>query len=80
MFQISNGHVILVADKYHNPDYENRLKKIINAFYKEYEKLKYDYKIVMGESFDEISRRNEYISLVRIIQKHMEMNTVNMVT
>ncbi len=79
LFQVSNGHVILVADKYHNPDYENRLNKIINAFYIEYESFKYDFKIVMGESFEEISRRNEYISLIKVIHDHMEMNTVHMI-
>ena len=61
------------------PDYENRLNKIINAFYIEYESFKYDFKIVMGESFEEISRRNEYISLIKVIHDHMEMNTVHMI-
>ncbi len=80
LFQVSNGHVILVAKKKLNPDHENRENKIINAFYPEYEKFQMDYKIVMGESIDEISRKNEYVSFIRNIHRKMPMNTMHMVT
>lgn len=78
LFQINNGHVILIARKKANPDYENKINKIINAFYVEYEKFQYDYKIVMGESIEEISRKNEYISFINSIHRRMEMNSVHL--
>ena len=79
LFQVSNGHFILVADKNHNSDYENKINKMINSFYVEYERLKYDYKIVMGESIEEVSRKNEYVSLIRVIMDHMDVNTIHFI-
>ena len=79
LFQISNGHVILFAPKKSNPDYENRLNKILNAFHDEYEKFKFDYKVVIGETIDEISRKNEYLSFIENIYRHMELNEVHIV-
>lgn len=79
LFQVSSGHVILMAEKRRNPDYENRVNKIINAFNVEKEKFGYDFKIVLGETVDEISRRKEYVSFIRIIQDHIDMNTIHMV-
>ncbi|SEP63082.1 EAL domain, c-di-GMP-specific phosphodiesterase class I (or its enzymatically inactive variant) [Lachnospiraceae bacterium NE2001] len=79
LFQVSNGHVILMAKKKNNPDYENRLNKILNAFDGEYEKYQLDYKIVFGESIEEISRKNEYVSFIKNIHRNMEMNTVHIV-
>ncbi len=79
LFQINNGHVILMAKKIYNPDYENKVNKLINAFYDEYERFKYDYKIVVGESIDEISRKNEYVSFINNIHRNMEMNSIHMV-
>ena len=77
LFQINNGHVMLVAKKNYNPDYENRINKLINAFYIEYEKFQLDFKIVMGETIDEISRKNEYISFINNIHRNMEMNSIH---
>ena len=79
LFQISNGHVVLMARKKMNSDYENRINKLLNAFEAEYEKFKFDYKIIAGASIEEISRKNEYISFMRNIHRHMKMNTVHMV-
>ncbi len=77
LFQINNGHVMLMAKKNYNPDYENRINKIINAFYVEYEKFQVDYKIVMGQSIDEISRKCEYISFINNVHRNMEINTIH---
>ena len=79
LFQISNGHVMLVSKIIYNPDYENRINKILNAFYPQYKKFGYDFKIVVGLSIDEISRKNEYISFIRNIHREMDMNSVHMV-
>lgn len=79
LFQVNNGHVILMTRKDKNPNFENIVNKTLNAFDKEYEKYKLDYKIVFGESIEEISRKNEYISFIRNIHRNMEMNSIHMV-
>ncbi len=79
LFQISNGHVVLVAPKNLNPDHENRLNKILNQFQVEYDKFQMDYKVIIGESIEEISRKNEYVSFISNIHRKMELNSVYIV-
>ncbi|MBR5340720.1 MAG: EAL domain-containing protein [Erysipelotrichaceae bacterium] len=79
LFQIGNGHVILIAPKKHNPDYEQRISDILDGFNKEYKRFHVAYKIVIGEDIDEISQKNEYVSLIRSIHNSMLENTVHMV-
>ena len=79
LFQISNGHVMLIADKRRNPDFENKVNMILNEFFEEYAKYRYDYKIVMGHSLEEISRRNEYIGFIKHIHGFMKENDVHFI-
>ncbi len=79
LFQISNGHVILVAPKNLNPDHENRLNKILNQFQIEYLKFQFDYKVIIGKSIEEISKKNEYISFIKNIHRNMDINDVYIV-
>ena len=78
LFQVSNGHVILIAPKKNNPDYENRLNRILNSFQLEYERYQFDYKVVIGESIDEISRKNEYVSFIQNIYRNMDIDTIHL--
>ena len=80
LFQIGNGHMVLVAPKRHNPDYEHRIQSILRDFYKQYKLLGYAYKIVIGENIDEISERNEYASLIKNINMQIPDNTVHRVS
>ncbi|MBR6403514.1 MAG: EAL domain-containing protein [Eubacterium sp.] len=79
MFQVNSAHVILIADTYKNPDYENRVNRIINAFLAEYERFQYKYKLIIGKSIDEISRRNEYVGFIKDIMMRMEDNDVHFI-
>ncbi|MBO6113644.1 MAG: EAL domain-containing protein [Lachnospiraceae bacterium] len=79
LFQISNGHVILVAPKNLNPDHENRVNKILNQFQIEYLKFQFDYKVIIGKSIEEISKKNEYISFIKNIHRNMDINDVYIV-
>jgi EAL domain-containing protein (putative c-di-GMP-specific phosphodiesterase class I) len=79
LFQISSGHIILAAGKKQNPDYENRIDRILEAFKKEYLRYNYDYKIVIGSSIDEISKKNEGIGFIRNIHRDMKLNEVHRV-
>ncbi len=80
LFQIGNGHVVLMVSKRHNPDYEDRIQRILAAFRVEYQHFQKPFKIVIGESIDEISRKNEYASLIRSVERTMDENTVHRIT
>lgn len=80
LFQVDKGHEMLLISVKRNPDYEDRIRSILHAFQHEYAKFQYDYKIVIGESVEEISRKNEYVSFVRHIHRFMPENSVHRVT
>lgn len=77
LFQIHNGHILLLFRKTRNPDYEHRIQKILTAFKWEHQYLRYDYKIVIGESIDDISAKNEYAGLIGNVHRKMKTNTVH---
>lgn len=76
LFQISGGHMILVIDVMKNPDYEKSGQKMLSVFADEYPKYNYDYKIVITKTSYEISKNNEYISLIKYIENKMPENSV----
>lgn len=76
LFQVTQGHVVLVFPLRRNPDYEQRIQRILIAFQEEYHRFRYDYKIVIGQSIDEVSRKNEYVSFICDIHRGMEENTI----
>ena len=80
LFQVDNGHEMLLIPVSRNPDYEDRILRILQAFELEYKKFQFDYKIVIGESVEDISRKNEYVSLVRHVHRRMAENSVYRVT
>ena len=80
LFQIGNGHVILMAPKRRNPDFEHRIQNILDAFEVQYQRFHRPYKIVIGESVDEISRKNEYVSLISSIERGMPENSVRLLS
>ena len=77
LFQIGNGHVILMVPKRGNENYEQRRTFILEAFNKQYQRFRRPYKIVTGQSIDEISRKNEYTSLIRYISRDMPENSIH---
>ena len=76
LFQVSNGHMLLMVPKNRNRGYEERTERILVEFRKEYERFRYDYKLVIGESTPELSRKNEYISFIRSIHARIPENTI----
>ena len=80
LFQADNGHLLLMFRKERNPDYEHRIEQILKAFKVSHRMYNYDYKIVIGESVEQISRKNEYISFIRNIHRSMPINTIHRVT
>ena len=78
-FRVGNGHMILMFLKKQYPDYEQKIEDILASFQPFYEKFRYDYKIVIGESSDEISKINDYTGYIKNIHRSMEECTVHRV-
>ena len=76
LFQVSNGHMILMVPISRNPDYEERTRRMLEQFDVEYENFRYDFKMVIGQSTKELSRKNEYISFIRSIHARIPENTI----
>lgn len=76
LFQVSNGHILLMVPKDKNPGYEERTKEILKEFATEYEKFRYDYKMVIGETTRELNRKNDYIIFIRSIHARIPENTI----
>ena len=77
MFMLSNGHIIMIATKKSNPDYEAWMQTILSEFRQQYERLKFPFKLVYGESVREISQKNEYTELIDSIHVLMPINTIH---
>ena len=76
LFQVGNGHMLLIIPKGRNPHLKDRMTSILEQFDIEYENFRYDYKLVIGESRPELTRKNDYISFIRSIHARIPENTV----
>ena len=76
LFQVSNGHMLLMVPVSRNPDYETRIVNILKEFDIEYEKFRYDYKMVIGKTTPDLSRKSEYIGFIRSIHARIPENTI----
>lgn len=80
LFQLSNGHMLLFFRKDRNPDYEHRIAKILKAF-KDYHRVyQYEYKIIIGESIEQISKKSKYASFLRSIHRTLPVNTIHRIS
>ena len=80
MFHVGHGHMIMLFPKQRNADYEHRMSKVISVIEDQHRIYRYDYKIVAGQSMDELSRRNEYLPLIHAIHRSMKDNAVHFVS
>ena len=79
LFQISNGHVVLLAGKKANPHYVHQLNLLMQQFNEEYKRFNFDYKVLVGDSVEEISAKNEYLNVINILHRNLKMNTFHRV-
>ena len=77
LFQVGKGHMILISEERRNPNYDNRLREFLSAFNDAYRRYQLDYKMVIGRSIEEVSRKNEYASFIRGIHRNMPDNTIH---
>ena len=50
---------------------------ILEAFHAQHARFRNDYKIVIGDSVDRISARNDYVHLIRTVLRDMKENTIH---
>ncbi len=77
LFRISGAQMLLLAETRANPNIEEKFQTILKQFQREYEIYGLDYKVILGRSIDEISQKNDYLSLIWSIHRHMELNTIH---
>ena len=80
LFRIGRGHIILIFLKKHYPDFEEKTESLLKRFEELYAKYRFDYKIVYGESSDEVSRNNEYLGYIWTIHRTMPECSIHRVT
>lgn len=80
LFQPESGHLLLLFRKNKNPDFEHRIEEILQAFKFYHRAYRYDYRIVIGEAIEAISRKNEYVSFIRNIHRSMPVNTIHRIS
>ena len=76
LFQVSSGLLLLMFRKNRNPFYERQTEELLRAFRAEYLRYRYDYKIVIGQTTEELSRSNDYVPFIRSICARIPENTV----
>lgn len=72
LYQVAKGHFIFIGRKDCNSDYVTRGDLAVSTIREKLDEYSYDYRIVLGESIDDISRKNEYVSFIRNIERRME--------
>ena len=76
LFQVSNGHMLLMVPKKKNPRWRQMIDGTLEEFRKEYERFRYDYKLVIGQSNPELKRRSDYVGLIRSIHSRIPENMI----
>ena len=77
LFQVGNGQIVMIARKDKNPDFEEWMKTILEAFTEQFEIYKSPYKIVYGESFENFIGDNKYLSLIENINSSIPENSMH---
>ena len=77
LFQVGNGQIIMIARKDKNPDYEEWMQTILDAFTEQFKIYKSPYKIVYGDSFENSLANNQYLSLIDFINSSIPENTMH---
>ncbi len=79
LFMLRNGHIVMIATKKANPNYEEWIKTVLAAFQEQYERLRFPFKLVYGESVQEISQKIEYSELIDSVNAVIPINTIHRV-
>ena len=77
LFQVGNGQIMMIARKDSNPDYNDWMQTILDAFTEQFEIHKLPYKIVYGDSFMDLVEYNQYVGLIENINNSIPNNTMH---
>ena len=81
LFQVSNGRMLLTMKLRQNPDYEETMRKSLEAFSGAYAVYGLDHKIVILSTLDVSDDADQlnYIELIRYVESKMRLDTVRRV-
>ncbi len=75
-FRLMNNHILLAYDKDKNPDCDEQLKYVVDDFCALYDKHRIDYKIIIGNSYDDFETGIEYVEFIRYIEGKILDNSI----
>ena len=76
LFRIAGGRLVLAFHISKNPAYENGMNRMLLRFEDEYAHFRFDYKIVIGQTEEVLSRDNKYLTFLDFVESRMMMNDV----
>ena len=80
LYRFPNGRLLLTLKKKRYRNSEETISAILDDFYKSYELIGLDYKIVVAETTPELRTPEEYIKLIEQIESSMSYNKTRRVT
>ncbi len=80
LFSISAGQFLLTIETAKDPAYREKTHQMLDFFEQEYPKYQKDYKIIFTKTYDEISRTNDYLSLLHYMANRMADNEFHEIT
>ncbi|HBI52214.1 MAG TPA: hypothetical protein DDX72_05475 [Ruminococcaceae bacterium] len=80
LYRFPNGRLVLTLKKKRYRNSEETISAILDDFYKSYELIGLDYKIVVAETTPELRTPEEYIKLIEQIESSMSYNKTRRVT
>ena len=80
LFKLGTGRLLFAFDEEKNPNVEEILKQMHDGFMEMYDRFRINYRCLIMESREEISRQNEYQNLIRYLEPQMGINTIYRVT
>ena len=80
LYRFPNGRLVLTLKKKRYRNSEETISAILDDFYKSYELIGLDYKIVVAETTPELRTPEEYIKLIEQIESSMSYNKTRRIT
>ena len=80
LYRFPNGRLVLTLKQKRYRNSEETISAILDDFYKSYEFIRLDYKIVVAETTPELRTPEEYIKLIEQIESSMSYNKTRRVT
>lgn len=80
LFHLSSNRLLLMFKEKDNKNPWEHVKKVVDMFSAMYDRHRLDFKAIIMESVDSISRDNEYVEFLKLISAGMDFNSYHYVT